>query len=475
MTYRRKTGPKCCEQFIIFLIQKNEKKVFIDVTSSKEPSAVLRRHWRGDDNDTKLVFSKHNLKAEPIMWMWDAGYLPRRKAKFFVMEWERLFIAGGYEIIGSKISYNFRQNPPKLSGMELFGFRKASVSGLLNGEIGWVIECSAEGEGRRSPYQKFTAEATEQTLRVPVKAETAKNYKSFCKKEGLSYGQGLELLLADYTGNHDVVIRDLQERLIKADRLVEESKQKILELRETIKQLEEDRNYPKKYRTAELQKLLLEDFFYHLPPMKQQSRKMLKQYYYSEGVLTFPQGYDYSFPQEEGNIHIRLEHIRISKSDSYCMFIYGKDNAGNKIKIRWYPVKGNKFGVSLLKSPFLWENAPWIFSAQKEGDAMEMVGCLPNLKEMVGTLDEQIENAQKEIAECVEMEAEDDNLRTLLSKELYEEYRGWIKEAEELDQLYGSIGCKKRKTTSLEENTRNVLLDESSSLDEKIRAAQRKK
>ena len=77
----------------------------------------------------------------------------------------------------------------------------------------------------------------------------------------MSHGQGLELLLANYTGNYDAVVLDLQERLRKADSLVEESKQKILNLRETVKELEANRNYPKKYRMAELQNLLLKDFF----------------------------------------------------------------------------------------------------------------------------------------------------------------------------------------------------------------------
>ena len=128
-----------------------------------------------------------------------------------------------------------------------------------------------------------------------------------------------------------------------------------------------------------------------------------------------------------------------------------------------------------MKSPFLWENAPWILSIQKEGEAMEMVGALPNLGEILETLGEPIEDVAKETSECVEMEAEDDGLRALLGKEQYNEYRGWIKEAEDLAQLYGNGEHEERNITLLEENARDVLLDKSSSLDEKIRAAQREK
>lgn len=314
----------------------------------------MLKRWRGDDKDTRAVFSKDNPNAEPVMWMWDAGYLTRRKANAFVLEWERLFIAEGYEIVGNKLSYHFRQNPPKLSEEEILRVRKASVSRLLNGDIGQTIGCSAEGGDRRSPYQKYTKKPADETLRVQVKNQTAKSFRSFCKKEGLSYGQGLELLLAEYTGINDPVIWDLQERLLKANSVVEESNRKISELRETIKRLEEDRDYPKKYRTAQLQNLLLEDFFNHLPTAKQHLGVRLKQYHYGEGVLAFPQGRDYSFPMEEGIVHIRVEHIRISNGYPHCLFIYGKDNEGNGIKIRWYPVKGNKFGESITNSPLWW-------------------------------------------------------------------------------------------------------------------------
>lgn len=466
---------KITDQYILFLIDEDDKKVHLEVSASKEPVAVLRKHWRGDDPDTKEVFSKDNPKAKPVMQVWYAGNLTRRKAKAFLMEWELLFTAAGYEIVGSKISHSFRQNPPVLSDIEKLTFRKASVSGLLNGDIGRTIKCDEEGGGRRSPFQKFTAEPTDEILRVRVKTETANHFRRFCEREGLTHGQGLELLLAEYTGNNDVVIQDLRERLIKADRIAEEANQKILKLSDAVKQMEEGRNYPKKYRTAELQKLLLEDFFNHLPPMKQPLGKMLKQYNYREGVMAFPQGRDYSFPLEEDNIHMHVEHIRISKGDPNCVFIYGKDYEGNRIKIRWYSVKGNKFGVKLSNSPFLWENSPWIFSVQREGEAMEMVGSLPNLGEIWETWDVPEEGVVKEADVYVETAEDNDSLRVLLGEELYDEFRGWIKESEEMAQIYESVEYEERKITPLEANERDVLLDKSSTLDEKIRAARKEK
>lgn len=215
MIYSEKSEAKRCEQFILFLIQREEKKVHIDVTSSKEPSAVLRKHWRGDDKDTQKIFSHENPKAEPVMWLWDAGNLTRKKAKVFVLAWEQLFTAEGYEVVGSKISSSFQKKPPKLSGIEMYTIRKASVSGLLKGEIGWMVKCGAEVGTRLSPYQKFTTEPTEETLRIQVRKETTDSFRAFCDKEGLTRGQGLELLLAEHTGLYNAVINDLQEKPVK--------------------------------------------------------------------------------------------------------------------------------------------------------------------------------------------------------------------------------------------------------------------
>lgn len=473
MRQKTKRSGNSSNQRVIFLVQENEGKVFIDISCSAEPKAVLRKHWRGDDPVTKAVFSRENPEAKPVMWLWDTGCLDRSEAKVFAMEWEQLFTTEGYKIVGSKISHDFQQNPPKFSECEMERLRNTSVSGLLNGEVGYRVECGAENATRRSAYQRYTSRLADETLRVQVKNETADRFRRFCKKEGLSQGQGLERLLANHTGNYDAVILDLQERLRKADSLVEESKQKILNLRETVKALEENRNYPKKYRMAELQNLLLKDFFENLPPMKGYSGKKLKEYDYGEGVLAFPQGGQYSYPAEEGNVHICVEHIRISKGYPSCKFIYGKDDSGNKIKIRWYPIKGNKFGVSISNSPFGWENAPWIFSVQKEGEVMEMVGSLPDLEKLWKIQNNRIAENDDEIAECTEMEVDDDRLQMLLGKSQYDELCGWIEENEELAQIYERGESEEKESSLMEEIERNVLLSKDSSLDDKINAARK--
>lgn len=438
MIYSAKSEPKRCEQFILFLIQREEKKVYIDVTSSKEPSAVLRKHWRGDDKDTQKIFSHENPRAKPVMWLWDAGYLTRKKAKVFILEWERIFTAEGYEVVGSKISSSFRKKPPKLSGIEMYTIRKASVSGLLKGEIGCMVKCGAEGGTRLSPYQKFTTEPTEETLRIQVRRETADSFRAFCDKEGLTRGQGLELLLAEHTGLYNAVISDLQERLRKASEVLEERDNKIEALREAIIRAEEDKPSSKKYRTAELQSMLLLEFFRTFPDMGYPDAMIMKPFSYNAGERNFPQGREYSFPEEEGIVHLRVEHIRRSRGTNACLFVYGRDPLGRKLKIRWYSARNIVFGEVLIASPFLLYRHPWIFAVQQEGDVMEMVGSLPDFGRIFDDSDEELRQ-------------------------------------DEMQDKNRDIAIEGKSVPAMDQFGHEVLLDENASLDDKIRAARGKK
>lgn len=437
MIYRQKSEPKYSEQFIYFLVQREEKKVYIDLTSSKEPSAVLRKHWRGEDKDTREIFSRENPKAKPVMWLWDAGYLTRKKAKVFVLEWEQLFAAEGYKIVGSKISASFRRNPPEISDIEMYSFRKVSVSGLMNGSIGWRVECSAEGGEKLSPYQKFTTEPADETLRIQVREDTAEAFRAFCRKEGLTHGQGLELLLAEHTGLYDTAVYDLRERLIKANEELEACSHKIKQLREAVIRAEEDKPSTKKYRMVELQSMLLLEFFRTFPPMGYPDDSIICPYSYEEGQRFFPQGRTYSFPQEEGIIHLRVEHMQYSRGYPACLFVYGRDPSGRRLKIRWYSARNIIFGEVLLKSPFLMYQHPWIFAVQREGNVMEMVGSLPDFSKIFFDSDEDPYRDEVPLAEG------------------YEELRAELEAFE-----------KERSATD-----RNPLLDENAALDAKIRAA----
>lgn len=437
MIYSAKSEAKRCEQFVLFLVQREDKKVYIDVTSSKEPSAVLRKHWRGDDKDTREIFSHENPKAEPVMWLWDAGYLTRKKAKVFVLAWERLFTAEGYEVVGSKISSSFRKKPPKLSGIEMYIIRKASVSDLLKEAIGWTVKCSAECGGRRSPYQKFTTKATDETLRIQVREDAADRFRTFCRKEGLTHGQGLELLLAEHTGRYDTVVYDLRERLTKANEELEARDRKIEELQNSIIRAEEDKPSSKKYRTAELQSMLLE-FFRTFPDMGYPDAMIMKPFSYKAGERSFPQGREYSFPAEEGIVHLRVEHIRYSQGKNACLFVYGRDPLGRKLKIRWYSDRNIIFGEVLITSPFLLYLHPWIFAVQQEGDVMELVGSLPDFSRIFNDSDEELQ----------QLEMQDKNR---------------------------DVAIEGKSVPATDQFSHEVLLDENASLDDKIREARGKK
>ena len=60
MKRRGSSGKKERDYKVLFLILEKEKKVHREISFSKEPAAVLRKHWRGEVDETKDLFSRNN-------------------------------------------------------------------------------------------------------------------------------------------------------------------------------------------------------------------------------------------------------------------------------------------------------------------------------------------------------------------------------------------------------------------------------
>lgn len=371
--------PKSNRKFnILFLIKQEKRKAYMEISFARDPSAVLRKHWRGENPLTRELFSRENAEAIPEMWVWSAGYMSRKEAVGCMLAWKQRFETEGYEILGDYSTLIPKEALPKMHGRELDMLGDISVLGLLEGRIGKCVEC-AKKDGKTLPAtQKFTVEPADEFLKVRVQYETAKRFREMCNKDGVTQGQGLERLMAECSGDISPVVLDLQERLEKANTQLAKKDAKIDELRELLRKSEEAKEYPKKYRMAELQGNLLNAFFERLPSPQYLDKEKLHIYSSSSGKMAFPQGVGYSFPKEEGVVLLTLEHVRYSRGHPACIFLYGIDEKNNKLKIRWYPHKGNSFGESLRNSVFFYEHAPWLFAVQKQGDAMEMVGGLPD-------------------------------------------------------------------------------------------------
>jgi hypothetical protein len=220
--------------------------------------------------------------------------------------------------------------------------------------------------------------------------------------------------------------------------------ERIGKLREALRKSEEAKEYPKKYRRAELQGKLLSEFFNRLPECQRGEKLHIFSSY--AGRYEFPQGGIYSYPQEEGVIAITLQHARFGQGAYACIYIYGQDVKGNRIKIRTYSRKENAFGVPLRDSPYFCPNKRWLFAVQAEGDAMEIVGALPN----PGRIRIEVEKTEWD-----------------LDMDFIERA---VRESEELDALY-----QKEKSKEWNEVDYEFLRDESLSLDDKIKLIENEK
>lgn len=413
---------------ILFLIDGEKKAVYMEPSFSKDPAAVLRKHLRGEKSETADIFSRESFAGLPAMWVWKAGWLTRKKALVCLLEWQRIFRSEGYSILGMDIATEKMEELPKLSGIEKRVLRNISVANLINGKISERIESEHGGVEKLSAFQKHYVDAADEVLQVRVKNETACRFRNLHKDLGMTQNQVLELLMSEHTGDIKPLMWDLRERLEKAEEELKKKDEEIKQLREALRKSEETKEYPKKYQVAIIQSELVRTLIDSFPKIDMSEDMMIKRYSKKQGKLVFPEGRLYAFPKEEGAIRIRVEHMQHSSGHPSCLFIFGKDECGNRLKIRWYPQKNIRFGESMWDSSYLWKNSPWILGVRRDGDAMELVGSSPDLAKI-----------WFDPEEC------DFNKDEVLDKENYvqqnNEEPGWEDEEEKKGKLYEGWGA----------------------------------
>lgn len=393
---KQKATPKGkLRQYNLFCLRNEAlKRVYLTISFSSEPEAVLRKHWRGDVPETKEFFSKYHKHAEPNMWIWEIGFVTRMVALVYLKKWESLFLQEGYEIIGNEISSENTMGVPELSGTEKRRLRNLSVSAFFSGRQGKCVECDKLGGKRLAPSQKFATSATDGFLQFRVRYDTVVQFRELCDRLGMTQNQGLELLMSSYTGNYDPLLQDLQSRLEKAVAELNKKDLSIQDLKTALRKSEEGKEYPKKYQAAILQHQLLRSFLEQLPVPDISEKYMIKRCSYRRGKYVLPERMDYRFPAQEGVIKLAVEHMDYSKGPYACLFVYGKNEKGEKIKIRWYTQKQNRFGEWMWDSPYLWVGSLWYLAVRRDGEVMELVGSIPDVLSVYVSSEEEPETME---------------------------------------------------------------------------------
>ena len=405
--------------YVIFLLQEKTKRVFIDISFSKDLKKVLRKHWQGNNPETREFFSMENPDALPQMHVWKAGNMPRPKALVYLEKWKTVFAEAGYAVYGS--------GKAKWSGKPYNVFtredervlRKISVELFKQGKEFRMICCEEIGEIKKAAHQKYYAGALDETLNIRTNSEIACAFRQYCIEQELTQSQGLMQLLEGKTEERGMLEKDLQARLDKADRIIEEQKEMISGLRLQLKQARTNPDAPKKLERADLRKQLLKEFFNRLPeaeyafyaPLQQHSRRQIEAIFED-----LPQ---YRLPTKSEIILMTVEGIGYGKRNLNPLFVYGRTADGAPVKLRWYNDRAGKFGESIWNSRFFVKGSQWLFAIQKTGEASNIVGSLPVIDEIV-------------MAICMGATVDED------CPEKTEEYDidDYVREADELDRLY---------------------------------------
>ena len=69
---------------VLFLLLKEQQRVYMDISFARDFGAVLRKHWDGRVPCTRELFSRENPQAKPEMIVWKIGYVLREEANVFL-------------------------------------------------------------------------------------------------------------------------------------------------------------------------------------------------------------------------------------------------------------------------------------------------------------------------------------------------------------------------------------------------------
>lgn len=364
---------------VLFFILESEKKVHAELSFAQDMGAVLRKHWNGGVTGTKALFSHENPQAEPKMWVWNIGCVQRRVAFLFLQRWEAAFSQKGFEIIGSQLKEKDMTQAVRLGFEEIIRWEKIDPDKLMQGIDCRIVSCGKSVRKKRSAAQKYAVEASEEKLSIRTTYEEAEAFRSFCGEKKLTQSQGLALLLKGAGKDPEAgPYWDLLARLNEADEANQEKDRVIAKLKKDLEKEKNSKKTPRRVQAAEIQNMLFKAFFEGLPtPLF--SEAYMKRHSAKASKREFPEQREYHFPEKEGVVVLYLEHVSYPVGESNLLFVFGKTETGEKIKLCERYLEKDKFGVSLWNSPYLIRGYPWSFGVQKPGEIAYIVGSLPVL------------------------------------------------------------------------------------------------
>lgn len=363
---------------VLFLLLKEQKKVYMDISFAQDLGAVLRKHWCGEIPYTRECFSYENPQAKPEMLVWKIGYASREVAGIFLQKWEEAFLQNGFAIIASQV------NAEKLKRVKLgfnsYRWEKINFDDLMQGVEVQRVTCRKETRNKKAAAQKYTTEVAEDVLNIRTTWSVSHSFRKLCKERGLTQSQGLYFLVESANGevSNESLKQDLHNRLRKADKIIADKEEEIQRLRRKLQEEVSSKKRPSQLQAAIIQNLLLRKFFDYLPkPVFSDSEEYIGRYGFRHIRELFPEEKEYHFPEREGVYLIYLECCSYAKGRNKLLHIYGKTQAGEKLKFIYPYAREKDYGKSLWDSEYLIKGYPWLFGVQKPKEIASIIGALP--------------------------------------------------------------------------------------------------
>lgn len=361
----------------------HENNVFIGKTQG-EVNPVFYQHRRAQNTYTAEHFYPKNSK-NPSIHILENITCSLSESYRHIVAWVQIFQEEGYQVINPQGTLADANDLHPQTSALINALRPISLNVLLK-----ETQYKKQGKHSLAPISKLSG--TEQPKKTKSRekitlwatSEEKELFVTYAKSLGLTQTQTHRYLMSKVhleeadplfpAWDNDTFIHILQE-LHRQE--IEANDKEIHELKTALRVcVEEKQRQTKKLNQccAITQKSLIDAYGFFdsaaaLPLDIERGR-------HKDYISKLPEGTKYAYPCHSGESLLRLQAFLLGEGTAPARFVFGVDQQGRRIKLRYYP-SDYFWGISPGDQRFSQRNSVWYMAWRKSGDVAELISALP--------------------------------------------------------------------------------------------------
>lgn len=330
------------------VVSKEKKLIYIGISRAKDVQALLRKHVRGEAPETAEYFGPGQNQTIPILYK--NSHTQEKEDAERLGVWNAVFLRAGYMLL-------HRDKSAAKFATEM------TTGEILKGRPYRTKSCGTEKKGIR---QKFTAESATTSFSMRIAHPAAARFRLLCRERGITQSQMLSMLIDEFTGVNDLLLRDIDQRINAATFALEQEKltgeEHKSQLLDRLSKQREQQLIIKKALGAQLEykKYAVDD-----------DGELIPKYTNKQAKEDFRDRYKYIYPDEPGTMRVEIDALYYGQpgwSGVSALFVCGRNKAtGAFVRFRYYP-KEEYVGISPMDPLFRKEGIQFVVGYTKAAD-----------------------------------------------------------------------------------------------------------